>query len=298
MRTADPHGSASRETALKDAFAHCAGLVREEDRPRYAARLFLPETARNPVLALDAFRLETLKIPFLTSEAGPAEIRLQWWREVIEGGRESEAAAHPVALALCSVIGDRSLPLPAFGRYLEARAFDLYHDPVPDRAALEGLIGETESFLMQMAAIVAGLEQNSTLADACGHGGMTVGIARLLRLLPWHTSRQQVRLPLDLLAEHGLDEAGFLAEHGEAGGEAQGRAVAAFARLGLEHSQKARAAIRQSQKAGRAVFLPITEAELVLRAAMGTPQAALAQPLTVSPLKAQWALWRTALAGF
>ena len=92
MRTADPHGSASRETALKDAFAHCAGLVREEDRPRYAARLFLPEPARNPVLALDAFRLETLKIPFLTSEAGPAEIRLQWWREVIEGGRESEAA--------------------------------------------------------------------------------------------------------------------------------------------------------------------------------------------------------------
>ena len=277
---------------------HCAGLVREEDRPRYAARLFLPETARNPVLALDAFRLETLKIPFLTSEAGPAEIRLQWWREVIEGGRESEAAAHPVALALCSVIGDRSLPLPAFGRYLEARAFDLYHDPVPDRAALEGLIGETESFLMQMAALTAGLKQDSTLADACGHGGMAVGIARLLRLLPWHISRQQVRLPLDLLAEYGLDEAGFLEGHGEAQRAAKGKAVAGFARLGLEHAEKARAAIRQIPKAGRAVFLPLTEAELVLRAVEQSPGKAMAQPVSISPMKAQWVLWRTALTGF
>ena len=291
-------GAGLQESSLGDAFAHCADMVREEDRPRYAARLFLPVPAREAALALDAFRLETLKIPFLTSEPGPGEIRLQWWREVMEGARAAEAAAHPVAAALCSVVVRHNLPVPAFGRYLEGVAFDLYHDPVPDRAALEGLIGETESFLMQMAALTAGLKQDSTLADACGHGGMTVGIARLLRLLPWHTSRQQVRLPLDLLAEHGLDEAGFLAEHGEAGGEAQGRAVAAFARLGLEHSQKARAAIRQSQKAGRAVFLLITEAELVLRAAMGAPQAVLAQPLAVSPLKAQWALWRTALAGF
>ena len=290
--------AASQGHDLRDAFAHCAAMVREEDRSRYAARLFLPGPAREAELALDAFRLETLKIPFLVSEPGPGEIRLQWWREVIEGAREAEAAAHPAAMALCAVITRHNLPVPAFGRYLEGVAFELYHDPVPDRAALEGLIGETESFLMQMTALASGkasgLEQNSTLADACGHGGMAVGIARLLRLLPWHQSRQQVRLPLDLLAEHGLDEAGFLAEPGEA----QGKAVAEFARLGLVHAEKARAAIRQLPKAGRAVFLPLTEAELVLRAALKVPEQATTQSVSISPLKAQWALWRTAWRGF
>lgn len=293
MTDSDP-----QESGLKDAFLHCAGMVREEDRQRYAARLFLPRPARDAALALDAFRLETLKIPFLTSEPGPGEIRLQWWREVIEGSRGAEAAAHPVAMALCAVIVGHKLPVPAFGRYLEGAAFDLYHDPVPDRAALEGLIGETESFLFQMEALTAGLDQGSTLADACGHGGMAVGIARLLRLLPWHTSRQQVRLPLDLLAEYGLDEAGFLNAQGEAQGAAKDEAVAGFARLGLEHAEKARGAIRQLQKAGRAVFLPITEAELVLRAVERSSKEAITQSASVSPLKAQWVLWRAALAGF
>ncbi|MCB1423841.1 MAG: phytoene/squalene synthase family protein [Nitratireductor sp.] len=288
----------SQESGLRDAFAHCAGMVREEDRPRYAARLFLPLPARDAVLALDAFRLETLKVPFLISEPGPGEIRLQWWREVVEGSREAEAAAHPVAMALCAVIARHSLPVPAFGRYLEGMAFDLYHDPVPDRAALEGLIGETESFLMQMAALAAGLEQSRMLADACGHGGMAVGIARLLRLLPWYRGRHQVRLPLDLLAEYGLDEAGFFDGQGGAQEAAKGEAVAAFARLGLGHAEKARAAVRQLPKAGRAVFLPLTEAELVLKAVEQSPGLAMVQSVSVSPMKAQWGLWRTALAGF
>ena len=290
--------AASQGHDLRDAFAHCAAMVREEDRSRYAARLFLPGPAREAALALDAFRLETLKISFLVSEPGPGEIRLQWWREVIEGAREAEAAAHPAAMALCAVITRHNLPVPAFGRYLEGVAFELYHDPVPDRAALEGLIGETESFLMQMTALASGkasgLEQNSTLADVCGHGGMALGIARLLRLLPWHQSLQQVRLPLDLLAEHGLDEAGFLAEPGEA----RGKAIEGFAGLGLVHAEKARAAIRQLPKAGRAVFLPLTEAELVLRAVLKVPEQATTQSVSISPLKAQWALWRTAWCGF
>lgn len=278
----------------KDAFSHCASVVREEDRPRYSARLFLPQTAREESLVLDAFRLETLKIPYLVSEPGPGEIRLQWWREVIRGEREAETAAHPVALALRSVIERHQLPVPAFERYLEGVAFEFYHDLVPDKPALEGLIGETESFLLQMTALAGGLEQGSALADACGHGGMALGMARLLRLLPWHLSRGQVRLPLDLLNEHGLDETRFASGQGER----REQAVAAFAMLGLDHAAAARAAIRQLPKTGRAVFLPLTEAELVLQAVKAQPAAALREPVTASPLKLQWAFWKTAWRGY
>ena len=41
-----------------------------------------------------------------------------------------------------------------FDDYLEARIFDLYDDPMPTRADLEGYCGETASALIQLAAMV------------------------------------------------------------------------------------------------------------------------------------------------
>ena len=41
-----------------------------------------------------------------------------------------------------------------FDDYLEARIFDLYDDPMPGRAELEGYCGETASALIQLAALV------------------------------------------------------------------------------------------------------------------------------------------------
>ena len=41
-----------------------------------------------------------------------------------------------------------------FDDYLEARIFDLYDDPMPGRAELEGYCGETASALIQLAALI------------------------------------------------------------------------------------------------------------------------------------------------
>ena len=44
--------------------------------------------------------LEIARVRDLAREPMPGEIRLQWWREVLAGERDGEAAAHPVAAAL------------------------------------------------------------------------------------------------------------------------------------------------------------------------------------------------------
>src|ERR1700687_2171596 len=81
-------------------FQHCAALARAADRDRYLATLFAPADQRDALFALYAFNVEIGRVRDLAREPMPGEIGLQWWREVLTGERDGEAAAHPVAAAL------------------------------------------------------------------------------------------------------------------------------------------------------------------------------------------------------
>src|SRR5262245_16460487 len=85
---------------MDDHFRYCASLVREVDRDRYLATLFAPAEKRDALSALYAFDAEISRVRDLAREPMPGEIRLQWWREVLQGERGSEAAANPIAAAL------------------------------------------------------------------------------------------------------------------------------------------------------------------------------------------------------
>jgi len=83
---------------------YCAALVRKADRDRYLATLFAPADRRGALFALYAFDIEMSRIRDLARESMPGEIRLQWWREVLEGARTGEAAANPVAASLLGTL--------------------------------------------------------------------------------------------------------------------------------------------------------------------------------------------------
>ena len=125
--------------------------VRAADRDRYLSVLYAPEEKRASLFALYAFNAEIAAVRDRIREALPGEIRLQWWRDAIANG---EAGGHPLAEALLAAIGRHNLPTKPFDDYLEARIFDLYDDPMPGRAELEGYCGETASALIQLAALV------------------------------------------------------------------------------------------------------------------------------------------------
>ena len=80
-------------------FDHCSALVRAHDRGRYLATLFAPADRRDALYTLYAFNHEIVRVREAARESMPGEIRLQWWREVLLGEREREAAANPVAAA-------------------------------------------------------------------------------------------------------------------------------------------------------------------------------------------------------
>ena len=74
-----------------------ASLVKAHDYDRYIATLFAPQDKREALFSLYAFDAEVSRIAELVHDPMPGEIRLQWWRDVINGARDGEAAGHPVA---------------------------------------------------------------------------------------------------------------------------------------------------------------------------------------------------------
>src|SRR4051794_25136579 len=131
---------------------YCEQLVREADKDRFLAALFAPAAQRVGLFALYAFNAEIGRVRDVAREPMPGEIRLQWWREVVEGGRAEEARAHPVAAALMETIERRRLPIQPLADLIDAHAFDLYDDPMPSLAHAEAYAAKTSSAVFGLAA--------------------------------------------------------------------------------------------------------------------------------------------------
>ncbi|MFN3209661.1 MAG: squalene/phytoene synthase family protein, partial [Roseovarius sp.] len=70
--------------ALDPDIMACAGLVHRGDPERFAATMAAPVPAREKLFPLYAFNVEVSRAPWVTQESMIAEMRLQWWRDVLE----------------------------------------------------------------------------------------------------------------------------------------------------------------------------------------------------------------------
>lgn len=241
------------------AYEHCLSRLRTLDRDRYLACLLTPADKRGPLAALYLFNAEIARIRDVVREPMVGEIRMQWWRDVTTGAGTAEG--NPAAEALLDTIGRFRLPPAAFAGYLEARSFDLYDDPMPDRTNLEGYAGETASAILQLAAMICDREAAMTASDATGHAGVAQTVAGMLLLMPEHMARGQLYVPAEMLQACGLDRETFLS-----GGEAE-RAQALWQALGAygqEHLEKARAAHAILPASLFPAFLPVALVQPVL----------------------------------
>lgn len=267
-------------------------VYRESDPDRYLATLWLPAGLRRPIASIYACSAEIAAIPAKVREPVAGEIRLQWWREVLEGSREH--AGHPVASAVLETLAAAGLPRRGLADLASAHVFDLYHDPMPDREALETWCGETESVLFQLAALTAGAEPGRALADACGHAGCATGVARLAVSTGWLRTQGKCFIPADLLGASGLTPDEFL-EDGWSGRHAS--AVEAFAALGREHLLRARTAIEALDRRLRIVFLPLATVSARLRRAEQAGAALFDTVPDITPLTRHWLIGKAALSG-
>jgi phytoene synthase len=275
------------QSATHDAYAHCEALVRAADKDRYLAALFAPAEARPRLHALHAFAGEIARVRVVAREPLPGEIRLQWWRDVLNGEAWGEVSANPVAAALVDTVARCDLPKDELIAFIDAHAFDLYDDAMASLADLDAYAGRTSGALFVLAAQILGGRAGM---DAVAPAGIAWGVAQRLRSFPRDVARRQMFVPLDLLAQHRVTRGEVEARHNTVG------LRAALAGL-REHARAAFACF-----AAAAPAIPEPCAPAFLPAAL-TPQlltrldGAAADPFTeveVPQGRRQWALWRAA----
>ncbi len=273
------------------AYAHCAALVREHDADRFFAGLFAPAERRPHLAALHAFSLEVGRVREAARQPAAGEIRLAWWRDMLEGAPRGDAAAHPVAAALLDTVERFRLPRQALVDLIAARTFDLYDDPMASIADLEGYCGETSSALIRLATLILAGGEDAGGADAAGHAGVAYAIAGLLRAFPWHARTGQLYVPGDVLAHHDLSRDAVMAGMSGANLRAALADMRAVARRHLSRFEGLRPSLdRRIMPA----FLPAALVPLYLkrmeRRGYDPLRSIIAPPLW----RRQWALWRAA----
>jgi phytoene synthase len=189
---------------LAFAYSHCETLVREGDPDRFWANLFAPADKRPHLLALYAFNFEIARIRDSVREALIGEMRLQWWRDALQGEARGDVRGNPVAAALDETVVKFRLPRQALVNLIDARVFDLYDDTLPTLNDLEGYCGETSSSLIRLGTMVLADGNDPGAADAAGHAGVAYALTGLLRAFPWHARRGQIYVPDEILSRHGV----------------------------------------------------------------------------------------------
>jgi phytoene synthase len=188
--------------ADNDAAAFCADLVRSHDFVRYASTLFMPAEERRALLALYAFNVEISRIRDQVSQPLPGEIRMQWWTDLLAGAGHGGVEGNPVASELQLAIRTYGLPAEPMSRLIDEHQFDLYNDPMPTLAALEGYVHETTSALFGLAARILA-PPSAEIEHLARHAGFAEGFVQVVASLPRDATRRQLFLPLQFLQSQG-----------------------------------------------------------------------------------------------
>jgi len=273
------------DTSGSESFS--ADLVRTHDFARYASTLFMPSDLRRALLALYAFNVEISRVREQVTQPLPGEIRLHWWTDLLAGVDHGGVEGHPVAAELLLTIRHFRLPVEPLTRLIEEHQFDLYNDPMPSMAALEGYINDTASALFLFAARIAGW-QSPEIDHLARHAGLAQGIAQVIASLPFDASRRQLFVPLQVLQQHGSNIEEIFA------GKQTPNVRAALDQLigeAQRHLEPAFALLAEIPPEVRPIFLPLA---LVRRdlAWMSRADTDPFVPRVTSRFRVLWTLWR------
>jgi len=269
--------------------AFCADLVRNYDFVRYASTLFVPAEERRALLALYAFNVEISRVRDQVSQPLAGEVRMQWWTDLLAGSAHGGVEGNPVAAELLRAIGGFGLPSAPMSRLIEEHQFDLYNDPMPTLAALEGYAHETSSALYALAAEILA-PPSVEIEHLARHAGFASGFVQVVAALPRDAARRQLFLPLQFLQSHGSTIEDVF--HGKQTPNARA-AIDQLVGEARRHLQIAEDLLLQVPSRVRPIFLPLVVARRDL-ARMSRADNDPFVPRVRSRLSILWTMWRAA----
>lgn len=182
----------------------CAARVREYDNDRFLSTIFAPGDRRAALMALYAFNLELSKIRETVSEPLIGRMRLQFWRDAMDGIASGNPPAHEVARPLSEAVREYDLPLDEFAQIIDCREIDLDDVPPRDVDALKDYAVGTAGALVRLGVRALG-EDPEAFTKTINAAGICIAFVGLARAIPHQAASGRVTLPTDLCHAAGLD---------------------------------------------------------------------------------------------
>jgi phytoene synthase len=181
--------------------------ARRLDPERWLSSRFIGDpAARADAIAIYAFDYELARAPKVASNALMGEIRLTWWREVLDEVFEGRPVRqHPTAQALAAAIGRHSLPREPLESMIDARYRELDPAPMNLADALEWARGSAGGAARAVALI---LDPTADLARA-ERAGEAWAIGMLMGTAGMEGRAAQAALTEALAAGQGMSVAAF-----------------------------------------------------------------------------------------
>lgn len=193
---------------------HSAKEVKAHDYDRFLITLFAPAASREDLFALYAFNHEVAKIREAVSEPMLGEIRLQWWREAIDGIYEDNPRKHEVVLPLHAAVKRGNIAKEDFIKIIDARAADIYDENPKTLDEFETYLGETSGNLTRIAAQMIG-ETNEDVLSMAYELGQVWGLVGTLRAIRYHISLKKLSLPQDIMDEFDVKKRDIFSMEGD-----------------------------------------------------------------------------------
>ncbi|MCZ6863148.1 MAG: phytoene/squalene synthase family protein [Alphaproteobacteria bacterium] len=273
--------------------SYCAGQVRAHDRDRYLTATLAPADRHEALFALYAFNLEVARTREMVSEPMVGQIRLQWWREAVDGIYANSPRAHEVVRPLAAAVERYDLSRAYFETLIDAREFDLGDDPPATKEDLNDYAKDTSSTLMCLALEILG-PRAGPAHKAANYVGVAWGLTGLLRAVVFHARARRQYLPADLMREAGANPTDLFELRGGQALASVARDVASTARLALIAGRGFR---RDVPRAAIPALLPGTLAEMYLRRMDRLGHDLFAEPIAIGQPALQFRLLRAALLG-
>lgn len=201
--------------------------LRLADPDRYFAVLFAPAALRERLALLYLFNHELARAREVASNPMLALIRLQWWREVVQGQYRRHELATPLSSALDACL----LPREDLLALISSRESEA-DGQIPDLPAFLAYARGTGGRLARIAGQVMGV--NSVAIEDLG---TAYAISGILRAVPFLARQERSLLPVDgTTRETLIAQAKSLLKAKAPRGAFAAWAPAAFVRRDLEHS--------------------------------------------------------------
>ena len=229
-----------------------AETVRRNDKDRFTTGLFAPPARREALFALYALNAEVAKIPDMVSENIMGQIRLEWWRESVEGIGTDQQRPHEVVQALGVLLAQTPVSKSDLFTLVEARAADLDRVQPCNLQALEHYLKRTASTLCRLG--ITALTARHPAADGAAEAaGLAYGLIGVLRSLVYHARAKRIMLPKQEAERVGLAASDVLELRGS---EALCDLAKQIAEQAERHLKTARDHRKHVPKAAIAALLP------------------------------------------